>query len=147
MADKTYKMIVTLSDGSTVDAGTFVAPQGPQGPQGGSLSWSAYTTFENFVLPEVPGVYLIDMHNIVSNNHSVHMIVKSQGPIRSLGLLSDIDNGRMIFRDFMFGAGIIETYINYPESDTSAPLNGSQATFEVPQLSGYRFAYSKLIDF
>lgn len=34
MADKTYKMVVTLSDGSTVDAGTFVAPQGPQGPQG-----------------------------------------------------------------------------------------------------------------
>lgn len=34
MADKTYKMTVSLSDGSTVDAGTFVAPQGPQGPQG-----------------------------------------------------------------------------------------------------------------
>ena len=34
MADKTYKMVVTLSNGSTVDAGTFVAPQGPQGVQG-----------------------------------------------------------------------------------------------------------------
>ena len=34
MADKTYKMVVTLSNGSTVDAGTFVAPQGPQGIQG-----------------------------------------------------------------------------------------------------------------
>ena len=34
MADKTYKMTVTLSDGNTVDAGTFVAPQGPQGPKG-----------------------------------------------------------------------------------------------------------------
>ena len=34
MADKTYKMTVTLSDGSTVDAGTFVSPQGPQGTQG-----------------------------------------------------------------------------------------------------------------
>ena len=34
MANKTYKMTVSLSDGSTVDAGTFVAPQGPQGPQG-----------------------------------------------------------------------------------------------------------------
>lgn len=34
MADKTYKMVVTLSNGSTVDAGTFVAPQGPQGPEG-----------------------------------------------------------------------------------------------------------------
>ena len=34
MADKSYKMVVTLSNGSTVDAGTFVAPQGPQGIQG-----------------------------------------------------------------------------------------------------------------
>ena len=34
MADKTYRMIVTLSDGNTVDAGTFIAPQGSQGPQG-----------------------------------------------------------------------------------------------------------------
>ena len=36
MADKTYRITVTLSDGNTVDAGTFVAPQGPQGPQGPS---------------------------------------------------------------------------------------------------------------
>ncbi len=34
MADKTYKMVVTLSNGSTVDAGTFVAPQGPKGDTG-----------------------------------------------------------------------------------------------------------------
>lgn len=34
MANKTYKMTVTLSDGTNIDAGTFVAQQGPQGPQG-----------------------------------------------------------------------------------------------------------------
>ena len=34
MADKTYRMTVSLSNGNTVDAGTFVALQGPQGPQG-----------------------------------------------------------------------------------------------------------------
>ena len=34
MADKTYRMTVTLSDGSIVDAGTFVAPQGPKGDTG-----------------------------------------------------------------------------------------------------------------
>ena len=34
MADKTYKMQVTLTDNRVLDAGTFVAPQGPQGPQG-----------------------------------------------------------------------------------------------------------------
>ena len=32
MADKTYKMQVTLTDNSVIDAGTFVVPQGPQGP-------------------------------------------------------------------------------------------------------------------
>ena len=34
MANKKYKMTVSLSDGSTIDAGTFVAPQGPQGVKG-----------------------------------------------------------------------------------------------------------------
>lgn len=34
MADKTYKVLVTLSNNSTIDAGTFTAPQGPAGPQG-----------------------------------------------------------------------------------------------------------------
>ena len=34
MADKTYRMTVALSNGSTVNAGTFVAPQGPQGVKG-----------------------------------------------------------------------------------------------------------------
>ena len=34
MADKTYKMTVSLSDGSSIDAGRFVATQGPEGPQG-----------------------------------------------------------------------------------------------------------------
>lgn len=34
MADKTYSMTVTLSNGNIVDAGNFVAPQGPQGPKG-----------------------------------------------------------------------------------------------------------------
>ena len=34
MADKRYKMTVTLSDGSTVDAGTFIVPEGDQGLKG-----------------------------------------------------------------------------------------------------------------
>ena len=34
MANKMYKMTVSLSDGSTVDAGTFIAPQGPKGDTG-----------------------------------------------------------------------------------------------------------------
>lgn len=43
MADKTYKMVVTLSNGSTVDAGTFVAPQGPEGPAGVLTDWQTAT--------------------------------------------------------------------------------------------------------
>lgn len=44
MADKTYKMQVTLTDNRVIDAGTFVAPQGPQGPKGdpGSGGVSCY---------------------------------------------------------------------------------------------------------
>ena len=34
MADKTYRMTVSLSNGDTVDAGTFIAPQGPKGDTG-----------------------------------------------------------------------------------------------------------------
>ena len=61
MADKTYKMTVSLSDGSTVDAGTFIAPQGPQGPAGpqgpsGALSdWQVATA--NTELED--GTYLV----------------------------------------------------------------------------------------
>ena len=51
MADKTYKMTVSFSDGSTVDAGTFVAPQGPVGPQGPSGAigdWQTLTATTEF---------------------------------------------------------------------------------------------------
>ena len=34
MADKTYRMTVTLSNGNVVDAGNFVASQGLQGLKG-----------------------------------------------------------------------------------------------------------------
>ena len=64
MADKTYRMTVTLSDGSTVDAGTFVAPQGQQGPQGpsGALSdWQVATA--NTELED--GTYLVAITNFV----------------------------------------------------------------------------------
>lgn len=58
MADKTYKMTVALSNGTTLNAGTFVAQQGPQGtegPQGpsgalGEFSKGDSTTYlENYV--------------------------------------------------------------------------------------------------
>lgn len=50
MADKSYKLTLSLSDGSTINAGTITAPQGPNGANGvtftpsvsaaGVLSWT-----------------------------------------------------------------------------------------------------------
>ena len=34
MADKTYKMQVTLTNDTVVEAGTFIVPQGPKGDTG-----------------------------------------------------------------------------------------------------------------
>lgn len=48
MADKTYKMQVTLTDNRVLDAGTFVAPQGPQGPQGPAGSNSPILLSKNY---------------------------------------------------------------------------------------------------
>lgn len=48
MADKTYKMQVTLTDNRVLDAGTFVAPQGPQGPQGPAGSNSPILLSQNY---------------------------------------------------------------------------------------------------
>ena len=68
MADKTYKMTVGLSNGTIIDAGTFVAPQGPAGPQGptgqqgasGAINdWTAANT--SAVLSD--GTYLIRLHS------------------------------------------------------------------------------------
>ena len=56
MADKTYRMTVTLSDGSNIDAGTFVAPQGPQGIFG---TWQTLDT--NTFVFENNSIYLIEM--------------------------------------------------------------------------------------
>ena len=34
MADRSYKLTLSLSDGSTINAGTITAPQGPNGANG-----------------------------------------------------------------------------------------------------------------
>ena len=82
MADKTYKMTVGLSNGTILDAGTFVAPQGPQGlrgatgpqgpqgpqgpegPAGGIGKWEEITNPVNAVIPD--GTYLIKVDNMVA---------------------------------------------------------------------------------
>ena len=76
MADKTYKMTVGLSNGTILDAGTFVAPQGPQGlrgatgpqgpegpqgPAGGIGKWTE--AIANDILED--GLYVIGINNMV----------------------------------------------------------------------------------
>ena len=79
MADKTYKMTVGLSNGTILDAGTFVAPQGPQGlrgatgprgpegpqgpegPAGGIGKWEEIKDATHSVLPD--GTYLMKIQN------------------------------------------------------------------------------------
>ena len=102
MANKKYKMTVSLSDGSTVDAGTFIAPQGPkgdtgaQGPQGiqgeigpqgpvgpegpqgpaGALGdWQTATMDTELT----DGTYLVKMPKIYSNSVDTVAIVYIKG--------------------------------------------------------------------
>ena len=56
MADKIYRMTVKLSDGSSIDAGTFVAPQGPNGIFG---TWQTLDT--NTFVFEKNSIYLLEM--------------------------------------------------------------------------------------
>lgn len=68
MADKTYKMTVSLSDGSTVDAGTFVASQGPQGPAGPvGPAGSGINLIEHGINEALePGTYIIKIEGLFS---------------------------------------------------------------------------------
>lgn len=99
MADKTYKMTVSLSDGSAVDAGTFVAPQGPQGPKGiqGEIGPQGPQGPQGPVGPQGPsgvlgewqtatmdteladGTYLVKMPKIYSDNVDTVAIVYING--------------------------------------------------------------------
>lgn len=76
MADKTYKMTVGLSNGTILDAGTFVAPQGPQGlrgatgpqgpqgPEGPAGEIGKWTeAIANDILED--GLYIIGINNMV----------------------------------------------------------------------------------
>ena len=148
MADKTYRMTVGLSNGSTLDAGTFIAPQGPAGSL---LNWSAYKTANDFSLPENEyGVYLIDRKSTTSNMHEISFLVYTQEGIETGGIF--FKNNFSAFRiDTYFIEsgieGISETTITMPDSETSVNLMGASRVLEVSQLTGNRFAYAKLISF
>ena len=61
MADKTYRMTVGLSNGKTLDAGTFVAPQGPAGELG---NWSVEKETTDNVFKKGDGTYLYHLKQI-----------------------------------------------------------------------------------
>lgn len=44
MADNSYKLEFTLSDGKTINAGTITAPQGPQGEKGNTGDAAGFGT-------------------------------------------------------------------------------------------------------
>lgn len=148
MADKTYKMTVTLSDGNTVDAGTFVAPQGPVGS---AINWSEYKQASDFSFPEDEyGVYLIDRKSTVSNTHEISIVVNTQDGIETGGIFYKTNSGGYRIDTYFFDAGILginETLIALPDSTTPINLTGSSRLLEPVQLTGFRFAYAKLISF
>ena len=92
MADKTYKMTVSLSDGSTVDAGTFVAPQGPQGPQGiqGKIGPQGPAGPQGPVGPQGPSGVLGEWQTatmdteLVDGTYLLKFIVKPTSPVLAL---------------------------------------------------------------
>ena len=81
MADKTYRMTVSLSDGSSIDAGTFVAPQGPQGPagQGGGIGdWQTLTADTELN----DGLYLLRTTSLQQTNAGIGVINNGSGTIK-----------------------------------------------------------------
>ena len=148
MADKTYKMTVTLSDGNTVDAGTFVAPQGPAGS---AINWSEYKQASDFSFPvDEYGVYLIDQKSTLSNQHNISIVVVTQDNIETGGIFFKENYGGYVINTYYFDNGILginETTIGFPDSVTPINLTGSSRLLEPAQLTGYRFAYAKLISF
>ena len=75
MADKTYKMQVTLTDNRVLDAGTFVSPQGPQGPEG--ESGNAIYFVNAYIDAETTDVLLSDIEIIAGRNIQINDILMS----------------------------------------------------------------------
>lgn len=79
MANNTYKLQFTMSDGSTVDAGNLVVPQGPTGATGdkGDTGARGKTIFSGTSAPSassvsgaVNGDYFIDTANLKLYNYN-----------------------------------------------------------------------------
>ena len=138
MADKTYRMTVTLSDGSSIDAGTFVAPQGPEGPagQGGGLGdWQTLTANTELV----DGIYLFTAAYYIGAG--IGKIASGQGGI-TLCLITDTTQTQLLQIDFSEKkfSRYIMTMISH--NSASQPTISSQ---EINDLSGGGFGDIKYI--
>lgn len=135
MADKTYKMVVTLSNGDTVDAGTFVAPQGPQGPSGVLGEWQTLTATTELV----DGIYLFTAASSVGAG--IGKISGGDGSI-TLCLLTDTSETLILQIDFSAKkfSRYVMTMLAY--GGTSEPTISSQ---EINDLLGGGFGDIKYI--
>lgn len=159
MADKTYKMVVTLSNGSTVDAGTFVAPQGPQGPKGeiGPQGPQGQQGPQGPAGPQGPSGVLGEWQTLTANTEladgiylftaayyfgaGVGKIGSGQGGI-TLCLYTDIAETQLLQIDFSENkfSRFVMTMLSY--NGTSQPTINAQ---EINDLSGGGFGDIKYI--
>lgn len=144
MADKTYRMTVGLSNGQSLDAGTFVAPQGPQGPageSGGIDNWKNYTNTTRF---ENNSLYIIDIIDNVTELDNIALLYTNGTGAGSFGFSScsvDTDYKYWSLTNFFVGGAsggkIVNGYL--------ASQEGTGATeYSVLSLSDYSFRYIKL---
>lgn len=144
MADKTYRMTVGLSDGKTLDAGTFVAPQGPQGPAGGSGGIDNFKKYTNATRFENNSLYIIDIIDNATELDNIVLLYVNGNGTGSFGFSScivDTDYGYWSVTNFYVGGAsggkIVNGYL--------ASQEGTGATeYSVLSLSDYSFRYIKL---
>ena len=142
MADKTYKMTVTLSDGNTVDAGTFVAPQGPAGELG---NWSSEKRTTDNIFKAGDGTYLYHLKQVDnfggSNTDAIGIIEIKDGKGTSTctttvynlpeGDITSYKAGIRYDTIVVDGPGYISTiysyYLPYRFDQSTGDVNGLQA--------------------
>ena len=126
MADKTYRMTVSLSDGSSIDAGTFVAPQGPQGPagQGGGIGdWQTLTADTELN----DGLYLLRTTSLQQTNAGIGVINNGSGTIKFAETINNLGIKYKSARFFMKKIAMFYSVDLSIDSSTKA-VTGSSTT-------------------
>lgn len=157
MADKTYKMTVALSNGTAIDAGTFVAlqgpqgargpqgsagpagPQGPVGPQGASGAINDWTEGRSDTTILTDGTYLIRHKNTGQDDAYLLTLINGETPQGAVFIgMGAPQNGQVtIFQVGVAGGSLKDIF-----RTTVAPNSISVDTF-FPS-GDYDFEYIKL---